>query len=98
MLEARLEIEQLSQAGVEIDCARLPLAPIVARFPDTFQFDPLRTFSCGALAFTIPVNRVGQIVAGGEMRLLENATVTERAEVRRQEDELARLRALYPRN
>ena len=115
LLETLLEIEHLSQAGVDVDGGRLPVAAIAARFADAFQFDPLRTISPGTSAVTIPVEQlpaaskalrelgvpfsnIGKAVSGSEVRLPEGTTVTECAEVRCEEDDLARPWALYPRS
>jgi hydrogenase expression/formation protein HypE len=115
LLETLLEIAQLSSVGIEVDTAQLPIAPIVARFADAFQFDPLRMISSGTLAATVPVeqlpaasealrelgvpfNDIGQVVAGGGVRLLDGTTATECTDVHCEEDELARLWELYPRD
>jgi len=114
LLETLLEIAQLSDVGIEVDTSQLPIAPIVARFADAFQFDPLRMISSGTLAVTLPAERlvavheslkdlgipfadIGRVVAGNGVRLLRGDTVTEYAEIRCEEDELARIWALYPR-
>jgi hydrogenase expression/formation protein HypE len=42
LMETLLEIAYLSGVGIEVDGARLPVPPIVSRFAQAFQFDPLR--------------------------------------------------------
>jgi len=54
LLETLLEIALLSGVGIDVDHQRLPIPPIVARFAEAFQFDPLRMISSGTLAVTVP--------------------------------------------
>jgi thiamin-phosphate kinase len=115
LLETLLEIAHLSDVGVEVNAARLPIAPIVARFAQAFQFDPLRMISSGTLAVTVPTERlgqvrralddldvpfadIGQVVAGKGVHLLRDGEAVHYTEIRCEEDELARMWALYPRN
>jgi hydrogenase expression/formation protein HypE len=42
MLETLLEIAHLSAAGIEVAFSRLLISPIVSRFAQAFQFDPLQ--------------------------------------------------------
>jgi len=56
LLETVLEIAYLSGVGIEIDNARFPIPPIVARFAQAFHFDPLRMISSGTLVATVPDN------------------------------------------
>ena len=114
LLETLLEIAYLSHVGIEVHADRLPIAPIVARFAEAFQFDPLRMISSGTLAVTVPSDRltevrqklatlkvpfadIGQVVDGEGVRLLRDGEVTAYTEIRCEEDELARMWALYPR-
>ena len=57
LLETLLEIAHLSQVKLEIDVSQLPISPIVLRFAQLFQFDPLSMISSGTLAATIPRSR-----------------------------------------
>lgn len=58
VLETLLEIAHLSGVGMEIDYAKLPVYPVVSRFAEAFEFNPLRMISSGTLAATIPPERV----------------------------------------
>lgn len=61
LLETLLEIAHLSGASIEIDAARLPVPPVVARFAEAFAFDPLRMISSGTLAVTVPPDRLAAV-------------------------------------
>lgn len=61
LLETLLEIALLSGVGIDVDTARLPIPPIVARFAEAFQFDPLRMISSGTLAVTIPAAQLDAV-------------------------------------
>ena len=58
LLETLLETSLLSGVGIELDISQVPIRPIVARFAETFQFDPLRMISSGTLAATVPADRL----------------------------------------
>ena len=115
LLETLLEISHLSGVGIEVDASRLPIPPMVARFAQTFKFDPLRMISSGTLATTIPPDRVGDVTGtltrmgvlsadvgrvtdGVGVRLLRKGETIHYRQMRCEEDELARMWALYPRN
>jgi hydrogenase expression/formation protein HypE len=114
LLETLLEIARLSGACIEISAARLPIAPIVARFAQAFQFDPLRMISSGTLAVTVPPERldeacralddlgvsvadIGVVVSGNGVRLMRDGEVTHYTGIYCEEDELARMWKIYPR-
>jgi hydrogenase expression/formation protein HypE len=61
LLETLLELAHLSGVGIEVNAARLPIRPVVARFAQAFQFDPLRMISSGTLATTVPADRVEDV-------------------------------------
>jgi hydrogenase expression/formation protein HypE len=61
ILETLLEIAYRSQVGIEIDGARLPVRPVVSRFAEAFQFDPLRMISSGTLVATVPPKRAADV-------------------------------------
>ena len=46
---------------MEVDASKLPIRPVVARFAQAFQFDPLRMISSGTLATTVPPDRVQHV-------------------------------------
>ena len=115
LLETLLEIAYLSEVGIAVESARLPIPDIVSRFAEAFQFDPLRMISSGTLAVTVPPERVddvshtleevgtafafvGQVVEGTGVRVLQNGKTIHYTEIRCEEDELARMWALYPRD
>jgi hydrogenase expression/formation protein HypE len=66
ILETLLEIADLSQVGIELDHAQLPIPPIVSRFAEAFVFDPLRMISSGTLAVTVPQERMEDVSAALE--------------------------------
>jgi len=115
LLETLLEIAYLSGAGIEVDASRLPVRPVVSRFAQAFQFDPLKMISSGTLTGTVPTERVedasralaelgtpfafvGQVTEGTGVRLLRDGEAVHYTEIRCEEDELARMWALYPRD
>ena len=115
ILETLLEIALLSKVGIEVERSQLPIPSIVSRFAQAFRFDPLRMISSGALAVTVPPERVtdiaaalkalgtpyafvGRVTEGTGVRILADSEAIHYTEVRCEEDELARLWALYPRD
>ena len=100
---------------MEVDDSRLPTRPVVARFAQAFQFDPLRMISSGTLAATVPPDRVkdvrnalakigvllsdvGQVTDGVGVRITRKEESIHYRQIRCEEDELARIWALYPRD
>jgi len=61
LIETLLEIAHLSGVGIEINASQLSIPPIVARFAQAFQFDPLRIISSGTLAVTVPDKHLAQV-------------------------------------
>jgi hydrogenase expression/formation protein HypE len=115
ILETLLEIAYLSAAGTEVEFSRLPIPPIVSRFAQVFEFDPLQMISSGTLVVTVPPERVaqvsvaldklgtpfasvGRVTDGVGVHVLKDGTTTDYVGIRCEEDELARIWALYPRN
>jgi hydrogenase expression/formation protein HypE len=115
ILETLLEIADLSQVGIEVAFARLPIPPIVCRFAEAFAFDPMRMISSGTLAVTVSPERVedvsealeevgtpfafvGRVTEGKGIRVLKDDETIHYTEIHSEEDELARLWALYPRD
>jgi hydrogenase expression/formation protein HypE len=115
ILETFLEIAHLSAAGIEVAFSQLPIPPIVSRFAQVFQFDPLQMISSGTLVVTVPPERVarvstalkelgtpfalvGRVIDGAGVHILKDGRTIHHAEIRCEEDELARMWALYPRN
>lgn len=114
MLETLLEIAYRSEVGIEIDVSQLPTRPVVSRFAQAFQFDPLRMISSGTLVATVPPERaedvrrgleemgilsafVGRVTSGAGVRVLRDGKAMQYAGIRCEEDELARMWAVYPR-
>jgi len=114
LLEALLEIAHLSKAGIEIDAGTLPVPPIVERFAEAFEFDPLKMISSGTLAVTVPPERVdevrvalektgvdfafaGRVVDGGGVEVKREGGADLFTGIRCEDDELARMWSLYPR-
>ena len=115
LLETLLEIAYLSHVGIEVQADQLPIPPVVSRFAQAFQFDPLRMISSGTLAVTVSPERVGavgqalealgapfafvgRVIEGSGVRVWQADEVTHYGEIRCEEDELARMWALYPRD
>jgi hydrogenase expression/formation protein HypE len=115
LLETLLEIAYLSQVGIEVEFPRLAIPPIVSRFAQAFQFDPLRMISSGTLAVTVPPERtedvsqaleelktpftfVGRVIEGKGVYILQDGKARHYTRIRCEEDELARMWALYPRD
>jgi len=71
LLETLLEISLLSGVCIQVDTAQLPIPPIVKRFAEAFQFDPLRMISSGTLAVTIaPAQLAGACAALDEIGIV----------------------------
>ena len=115
LLETLLEIAYLSQVGIEVEFSRLAIPPIVSRFAQAFQFDPLRMISSGTLAVTVPPERVedvskaleelktpftfvGRVIEGKGVHILQDGKTRHYTRIRCEEDELARMWSLYPRD
>jgi hydrogenase expression/formation protein HypE len=58
VLEALLEIANLSDIAIEVDEARLPIPKIVSRFSQAFEFNPLKMISSGTLVATLPPSKL----------------------------------------
>ncbi len=58
LMETLLEIAYLSGVQVQLTSNAIPTRPIVDRFAQAFQFDPLRMISSGSLAVAMPHDRV----------------------------------------
>jgi hydrogenase expression/formation protein HypE len=115
ILETLLEIAYLSDVGIDVTFSQLPMPPIVARFAQAFQFDPLQMISSGTLAVTVPAERVSQVSAaleelgtpfawvgrateGTGVRVIKEDGTVHHTEIQCEDDELARMWALYPRD
>jgi hydrogenase expression/formation protein HypE len=61
LLEALLELASLSEVGIDVNAALLPIPSIVSRFSKAFQFDPLWMISSGTLVATVPPERVAKV-------------------------------------
>jgi hydrogenase expression/formation protein HypE len=57
-LETFLETAQRSDVGFQVDASRIPIHPVVSRFAQAFQFEPLKMISSGTLVATIPPEHV----------------------------------------
>lgn len=68
LMETLLEIAQLSEVGIQVDLAEVPIPAIVQRFSSAFKFDPLKMISSGTLVATIPPEHVK--AAGDELSSL----------------------------
>jgi hydrogenase expression/formation protein HypE len=114
LLETLLEIASLSDMAIEVDAGLLPIPPVVARFAEAFQFDPLLMISSGTLAVTVPAGRVaevsrvlqemampfafvGKVTEGAGVHVRRNSETLHYSEIHCEEDELARMWCLYPR-
>jgi hydrogenase expression/formation protein HypE len=115
LLETVLEIAHLSGVSIEIDASRILIPPIVARFAQAFQFDPLGMISSGTLAATVPDTHlarienalngsgtsfavIGRVKAGHGVSVVKNGKMIHYGEIKPEEDELARLWRVYPRD
>jgi hydrogenase expression/formation protein HypE len=115
LLETLLEIAHLSKVSIEVDTSKLPMRPVVDRFAEAFQFDPLQMISSGTLVATVPPDNaadivkalaernvdsadVGCVTDGVGVRILREDKTIHYHDIQCEEDELARLWALYPRN
>lgn len=58
LLETLREIAMLSEVGISVDFARVPIPVVAKRFIDAFKFDPLRMISSGTLVATLPEDRL----------------------------------------
>lgn len=54
LLETLLEVAKLADLGMIIDSQRIPIRPVVSRFAEAFDFDPLKMISSGSLVATVP--------------------------------------------
>jgi len=54
LLETLLEIAHCSEVGLRLDASRIPVHPVVSRFAQAFQFEPLKMISSGTLVATVP--------------------------------------------
>ena len=70
LLEALLEIALLSGVGMEIKKDRIWIPPVVERFSDAFDFNPMKMISSGTLVATIPPSKLEKCC-----RLLEEISV-----------------------
>jgi hydrogenase expression/formation protein HypE len=58
LLETLSELSMLSQVRFEVEVEQIPLPPVVARFAEAFEFDPVRMISSGTLVATVPPKHV----------------------------------------
>jgi hydrogenase expression/formation protein HypE len=58
LLETLLEMAQRSEVGLRVNASRIPVHPVVLRFAQAFQFEPLKMISSGTLVATIPPEHV----------------------------------------
>ncbi|MBN1453954.1 MAG: AIR synthase family protein [Anaerolineales bacterium] len=58
LLETLLEIAQRSEVGLQVDASHIPIHPVVSRFAQAFQFDPIKMISSGTLVATLPPDHV----------------------------------------
>ena len=70
LLETLLEVAKLSGVGMQVDVNRIPVLPVVSRFSEVFQFDPLKMISSGTLVAAIPIEHIG-----AARRSLENLDI-----------------------
>ncbi len=61
LMETLLELAALSEVAIELDASLLPVPPVVARFAEAFEFDPLWMISSGTLVATVPPGRVAEV-------------------------------------
>lgn len=115
LLETLLEMARISDVGMQVDANRIPILPVVSRFAQVFQFDPLKMISSGTLAATIPPEHVeaakrhledkgigfadiGQIIESKGVQIIHDGLATRYDEIHCEEDELARMWEIYPRD
>ena len=55
---------------MQVDVNRIPVLPVVSRFSEVFQFDPLKMISSGTLVAAIPIEHIG-----AARRSLENLDI-----------------------
>jgi hydrogenase expression/formation protein HypE len=53
LLETLLEIALLSNVGIQVTYNNIPIPPVVSRFVDAFQFDPMKMISSGTLVAAV---------------------------------------------
>lgn len=53
LLETLLEIALLSNVGIQVTYKNIPIPPVVSRFVDAFQFDPMKMISSGTLVAAV---------------------------------------------
>ncbi len=110
VLEAFLEMAWGAKACFRIQKDELPLLPVVRNFARAFDFDPLRMISSGALAVTLPLEKVaeasraiapwaslypvGRVEEGGGVRICSESEEIFFSEPEPEKDELARLQIL----
>ena len=58
LLETLVEMAKLSEVAIRVNINRVPVLPIVHRFSEAFQFDPLKMISSGTLVATVPPEMV----------------------------------------
>ena len=58
LLETLLEMAQRSEVGLRVNASRIPIHPVVLRFAQAFQFEPLKMISSGTLVATLPPDHV----------------------------------------
>ena len=115
LLETLLEIAQRSEVGLQVEASHIPIHPVVLRFAQAFQFEPLKMISSGTLVATTPPERVeaasqslvekgisfaeiGEVIECRFVQIVTDGQVAHYQEIHCEEDELARLWELYPRN
>jgi hydrogenase expression/formation protein HypE len=115
VLETLMEMALLSKVCMEVEFSKLPIPAIVSRFARAFRFDPMRMISSGALAGTVPLERVeevtralkelgiafafvGRVTKGRGVRIHKDGKAFDHTRIHCEEDELARLWTLHPRD
>jgi hydrogenase maturation factor len=58
LLETLLELAQRSEVGLQVHASQVLIHPVVSRFAQAFQFDPLKMISSGTLVATVPFELV----------------------------------------
>ncbi len=110
VLEAFLEMAWGAKKSFRIQREKLPYLPVVQNFARAFDFDPLRMISSGALAATLPKERVaeaaraiapwaclypvGTVEEGKGVRICSQSEDLFFVEPEPEKDELARLQVL----